>query len=97
MGHQFGAICSACGHHFDVSEGGGFIFDLLHCDTCGRTQAVERADARDANPGYHRISGQHADRCPCGGHFLQSAPPRCPKCRSTDYQVDPEAPSILYD
>lgn len=97
MGHQFGAICSACGHHFDVSEGGGFIFDLLHCDTCGRTKTVDRDEARDANPEYHRMPEKEVGQCRCGGHFLDSAPPRCPKCRSTEYEVDPDAPSIMYD
>lgn len=97
MGHQFGAICSACGHHFDVSEGGGFIFDLLHCGTCHRTQAVARADAQDVYSQRHHTLPERAGQCCCGGHFLQSAPPRCPKCRSTEYEVDPDAPSIIYD
>lgn len=35
--------------------------------------------------------------CECGGWFTEVAPPRCPKCRSTDLRRDPEAAMTLYD
>lgn len=107
MGHQFGAICSACGHHFTVSDGGGEMFELLHCDECGRSRSVEYAKLGDAHQAdqhgpaarqeYCQALERHAGGCRCGGHFRLSAPSRCPRCRSTDYREDPDAPSILYD
>lgn len=107
MGHQFGAICSACGRGFTVNVGGGFTFELLHCDKCGRTHSVGHAEVLDAYQGYQRTPlaeqeyyqalEKHAGRCSCGGQFLLSARPRCPRCGSTGYQEDPESPSILYD
>lgn len=40
MGYQFEATCSACDHRFTVRDGGGEMFDLLHCDRCGRDRSV---------------------------------------------------------
>lgn len=36
MGSADGYICRTCGARFQVRSGGGFFFDLLHCDACGR-------------------------------------------------------------
>jgi len=48
MGHQYGAICSACQHRFSVSEGPGMRSVTLHCDRCGRmkTLAFEKLGER---------------------------------------------------
>jgi hypothetical protein len=107
MGQQFGAICGSCGHHFDVRKGGGFVFELLQCDTCSNTRSVGHAEVWGPYQAYRRSPAaeqdhyhalqKHAGRCRCDGHFLLSAPPRCPRCRSTEYQVDPDSPSIMYD
>jgi hypothetical protein len=40
MGTQRGVICRACGLKSDVSEGGGFVFHLLHCDRCGDAKSI---------------------------------------------------------
>jgi len=40
MGHQFEAKCLDCGAISTVLKGGGFVFHLLHCDTCGETTSI---------------------------------------------------------
>ena len=40
MGMCYAATCDACGTHFTVSNGGGFFFHLLHCDTCGAEKSI---------------------------------------------------------
>jgi predicted Zn-ribbon and HTH transcriptional regulator len=40
MGSSNKAKCKSCGHKFEASEGGGFMFDLLRCDTCGASKSV---------------------------------------------------------
>ena len=36
-------------------------------------------------------------KCKCGGQFEFNAPLRCPKCKSTNLNVDLEKPSLYYD
>ena len=33
----------------------------------------------------------------CGGRFRFDAPPRCPKCRSTEVALDENGPTLMYD
>ncbi len=40
MEYEFEAKCLNCGNKFKVSDGGGFIFHLLHCDTCGKEKSI---------------------------------------------------------
>ena len=40
MGNSHGVICNACGHRFEVNEGGGFFFHMLRCDKCGKERTV---------------------------------------------------------
>jgi hypothetical protein len=40
MGSATGYICRTCGTRFRIRSGGGFVFDLLHCDTCGEAKSV---------------------------------------------------------
>ena len=42
MGSMTGHICRACGTKFGVRDGGGFFFDLLHCDACGGASVGHR-------------------------------------------------------
>jgi len=44
MGSQTGYKCQACGTRFEAEEGGGFFFDLLHCDRCGAARSVAHRD-----------------------------------------------------
>lgn len=105
MGYSEGVICTACGHRFIRSEGGGFAFDLLHCDRCGRERRVPREQVRTrgrrpvttAEDPSLSIEERLAGRCPCGGQFRLDAPARCPKCRSDEYQSDPEGYQVMYD
>ena len=52
MGSASGYICRACGRHFVARSGGGFFFDLLHCDTCGATRSVTHQALGDIHLGY---------------------------------------------
>jgi hypothetical protein len=69
MGRVFDAICRECGTHFTVQDGGGFKYEVLHCDRCGRPCSVEHADVRDAYQGYLRgLAEKH------GLDFARTAP-----------------------
>lgn len=52
MGSSFRAACKACGHRFQVEEGGGFAFHLLHCTQCGKAKAVSFEELGEAHLGY---------------------------------------------
>jgi hypothetical protein len=54
MGITRGYICRACGARFYASSGGGFMYDLLHCDTCGETRSV----------GHDELGDIHLDEWP---------------------------------
>ena len=40
MGGQISTKCLDCGREFTFDDGGGFVFHLLRCDTCGETKGV---------------------------------------------------------
>ncbi len=40
MGQRLEVKCKKCGHVFEVNEGGGFFFHMLHCDTCGKEKSI---------------------------------------------------------
>jgi len=100
MGMSFGVICKGCGHKYMVNIGGGFFFDLLHCDTCGAEKSVERSFRRGLPKGR---SGDipnkklKPQKCGCGGRFSERASARCPVCKSPDYKEDPNGEQIMYD
>lgn len=69
MGHSTGWICSVCGRHFQVRGGGGFFFDLLHCEACGRARTVTHEHLGDIHlafvkglPGPYAVSRTKMDR-----------------------------------
>lgn len=81
MGESFDARCEDCGHVHEVSLGGGFTFMLFHCEACGKPKSVnlrKKIDPEATDPW---------GRCSCGGAISNDAPPRCPKCRSTEYEI----------
>ena len=45
-------MCRKCGVEFEIRDGGGFVFHLLHCDTCGVEKAVMHEDLGDVFRGY---------------------------------------------
>lgn len=132
MGSTSGYICRTCGARFTINDGGGFFFDLLHCDTCGKAKSVGHEELGAIHLGYvkglpgpyavnrsemdrrvqHEYAGEplseaayHAaaeatlEPCTCGGRFRYDAVARCFECRSTSekWDLDLEAPSVLYD
>ena len=69
MGSASGFICRACGARFMAKEGGGFFFDLLHCDKCGTTRNVGHEELGDIHlryvkglPGPYAVSRMEMDR-----------------------------------
>jgi hypothetical protein len=58
MGSGSGHICRACGTKFQVQDGGGFYFDMLHCDTCGNAHSVSHASLDDIHLGFVKGLGR---------------------------------------
>jgi hypothetical protein len=52
MGSMAGQICRACGTKFVGRSGGGFFFDLLHCDSCGQSKSVGHQEMGDIHLGF---------------------------------------------
>ena len=52
MGSSTGYICNQCGTAFRVRSGGGFFFDMLHCDRCGQAQDVSHEALGDIHLGF---------------------------------------------
>jgi rubrerythrin len=52
MGSGTGYQCRTCGTRFEAEEGGGFFFDLLHCDGCGRADSVAHSEMGDVHLAY---------------------------------------------
>ena len=52
MGSAESYICRTCGTHFMARDGGGFMFDLLHCDTCGATTSGSHQELGDIHLGF---------------------------------------------
>jgi hypothetical protein len=49
MGSATGYRCQACGTCFQACDGGGFFFDLLHCDRCGVARNVAHGAMGDVH------------------------------------------------
>jgi len=99
MGTQYATRCNNCGATFETSEGGGFRFELLHCEVCGKEKSasLERFGgirAPRSGKRYQQRMEKAAGACDCGGHFRMNAPSRCPVCRSTDLA---NSATICYD
>ena len=69
MGQESPATCGKCGNLFRVRQGGGFVFHLLHCDTCGEEKVVLFEELGEIHlrylkglPGPYSISTQEHDR-----------------------------------
>jgi hypothetical protein len=69
MGTATGHICRVCKTRFRVKDGGGFFFDLLHCDGCGRAQSVGHEELGDIHlrfvkglPGPYTVGRTLMDR-----------------------------------
>lgn len=97
MGESYTVRCKDCNKTFEVSIGGGFFFHLLHCDRCGRERSISLIEAdkkiKKENKNlsiqdkkYDELIEEYAGTCKCGGSFKFEAPPRCPRCRSEEYE-----------
>jgi hypothetical protein len=69
VGSATGYICEACGTRFRVRSGGGFFFDLLHCDRCGAERSVSHQELGDIHlrfvkglPGPYAVARSSMDR-----------------------------------
>ena len=61
MGQRTGYRCGACGERFEIEEGGGFFFDLLHCDRCGEARVIGHEEMGDIHLGYVKgLDGPYA-------------------------------------
>ena len=52
MGSRTEHRCGACGADFVVDSGGGFMFDQLHCDTCGKVWSIGHREMGDLHLGF---------------------------------------------
>ncbi len=91
MGSTTGYICRTCHSKFKVSNGGGFFFDLLHCDACGEAKSVSHQDLGDIHlrfvkglPGPYAVARAAMDR------RIQREYPGTPPSRA-DYHAAAEA------
>ena len=86
MGGSFDAGCKNCGAVFNISIGGGFTFALLHCERCGKPHSRPfRMPLPESDERLELSDGP--DVCECGGRISNEGVPRCPECRSPDYDV----------
>jgi hypothetical protein len=77
MGTTNKAKCLDCQHEFEYSEGGGFTFAIINCDSCFRAKSVSWEEKKEK---------ETQGLCECGGTFKNSAAPRCDKCNSANIQ-----------
>ncbi len=82
---------------FTVSIGPGFITQMLHCDRCGKGILVQGMIVPRIESNLNQTKDEYAVPCECGGSFTRDAPPRCPKCGSTEYDEADDGLIILYD
>ncbi|TFH27974.1 MAG: hypothetical protein E4G98_05680 [Promethearchaeota archaeon] len=77
MGTVHQAKCRDCGHVFKFSEGGGFKFAIINCNSCHLAISVSWEVKRRQNT--------HG-KCSCGGTYSNEAKPRCEKCESANIE-----------
>ena len=74
MGQLLKFKCKTCFSEFDWNDGGGFTFNILHCDKCGKEKkAKTKQDIPESKLKF--------TNCKCGGKYLLNAPIRCSKCK----------------
>jgi hypothetical protein len=68
MGSRTDHLCLYCGTAFIAGAGGGFFFDLLHWDRCGRARSVRHEELGDIHlafvkglPGPYAIARRRID------------------------------------
>jgi predicted Zn-ribbon and HTH transcriptional regulator len=90
MGGLMGAICKKCKNEFSFASGGGFNFTRLGCDRCDATKTLLYSDLEKHKVDFDddKALEAFAGKCLCGGSFRVDAPPRCPKCKSTELEIE---------
>src|SRR6266480_2157703 len=104
MGYSGTFRCNDCQTEFPASEGGGFLFHLLRCEFCDKTQSVGvddwpstisvRTDLAQLLKRYSTMEEIRRVRqtfvCPhCGGQLRDDLRPQCPHCRSRNTKLSP--------
>ncbi len=87
MGYSITVVCKMCGTFYTARHGGSLRFQILHCNKCGMEKTIFVTEvgepfSHDPNQ-FEKIAG----KCECGGKFKINAPPRCPKCSSSEYEL----------
>jgi DNA-directed RNA polymerase subunit RPC12/RpoP len=60
MGSSYQARCKQCGHEFQVEDGPGFCFHLLHCTKCGKAKSIAFEKLGQIHPQYLKgLPGPH--------------------------------------
>lgn len=111
MGTGFFAKCRDCGNEFGACEGGGMTFHVLHCDRCGKSRDVPFEKISELHDRWLKKSDNDAEslsddeyytaveetmrKCRCGGKFTFAAGPRCPECRSENFEKT--GGDLMYD
>ena len=91
MGSASSFICRTCGTHFMARSGGGFYFDLLHCDACGATQSVSHQDLGEIHLGFVKgLPGPYAVARAATDRRIQAEYPGEPLTRG-EYHAAAEA------
>ena len=91
MGSATSYICRTCGTHFMARDGGGFMFDLLHCDTCGATKSVSHEELGDIHLGFVKgLPGPYAMARAAMDRRIQAEYPGRPLTRA-EYRSAAEA------
>lgn len=91
MGQTNAVQCRDCGEHFSMSDGCGFEYEPLRCDSCGQETWIKRSLGGDS---WCTCSGDYKERleavassCKCSGRFLVDGPVICPKCYSKNVEI----------
>lgn len=71
MGYSYKLKCPQCNSEFEWRDGSGMLFDILHCDKCGK-----ELQTTDRYLEYCNI------KCECGGYFDKEVPIICPACKT---------------
>ena len=94
MGTLNEVLCNSCSNEFRARVGGGFGFELLRCNKCGKESSIGRKVLRSSVDLYivpsenlTRKIQEAAGQCECGGEYCLDAPIRCPICKSRDVKV----------
>ncbi len=77
MGQQKQGKCRQCNHKFTFDTGGGYYFDIMHCDRCGKSKSISKEKQSES---------KNYGKCRCRGSYTKDAPIRCPNCRSDDIE-----------